>query len=390
MSNNEYVQVDIPSSKALILSSKIKDLHRIDAIFFDCDGVLIDVRESYDATIIETVRFLAKKLMAISVPPFLQLQRAILELRKSGGFNNDWCVSYALLLGIYCYVQNDEKLEPLGFPKIERGKILDGIEHSAKEAKDASNVSISESWQNVSEKIVQLGIRADSSGIVSVERALNDEKYEATLKSAKGILGYPVESSKVGRVFDEMFYGRELFFQKFEIEPEFYDGDGFVEMETPAINQETLNRLITSVGKQNIGIISGRDHISASKTLGSLIKNFESENLFFLGERLHSDVRKGKRTDPLLNKPNPEILIQAMKNLGDIQRCLYVGDSAEDLLMVQRANKIVSRFAFVGVYNLVNFKDEMRSYFLENGADAILPSVNDLPELMNLLGEWKQ
>ncbi len=390
MSRNEYVQVDVPSGKALILSSKIKELHRIDAIFFDCDGVLVDVRESCDATIIETVRVLAQRLMGISVPSSFSLQRAILELKKSGGFNNDWCVSYALLLGIYCYVQNDEELEPLSFPQIKREKILKGIEHSAKESKDASNTSISASWQNVNEKIVQLGKKADSTGIVSVEKTLNDEKYEASVKFAKGLLGYHVESSIVGRVFDEMFYGRELFFQKFEDEPKFYDGVGFVEMETLAINQETLNRLITSVGKQNIGIVSGRDLISAAKTLGSLIKNFESENLFFLMGDPKSDAREGKSTESFLNKPNPEILIQAVKNLGDIQRCLYVGDSAEDLIMVQRANKIVSRFAFAGVYNLGNFKDEMCSYFLENGADAILPSVNDLPELMNVLGEWRQ
>jgi phosphoglycolate phosphatase-like HAD superfamily hydrolase len=93
---------------------------------------------------------------------------------------------------------------------------------------------------------------------------------------------------------------------------------------------------------------------------------------------------------PLLNKPNPEIIIRAVNNTGSFRRCLYVGDSAEDLIMAQRANSIAPKFAFAGVYSSVNFKNKIRSYFLTEGADMIIPSVNTLPEVLREIGEMEK
>ena len=107
MPREGYTQVKVPSGQAWILSPRISDLQKVDMVFFDCDGVLIDVRESYDATTIETVKFLARKLMSIDIPNSLALRRVVLELKRSGGFNNDWDVSYVLLLALYVYLPKE-------------------------------------------------------------------------------------------------------------------------------------------------------------------------------------------------------------------------------------------------------------------------------------------
>jgi phosphoglycolate phosphatase-like HAD superfamily hydrolase len=142
--------------------------------------------------------------------------------------------------------------------------------------------------------------------------------------------------------------------------------------------------------KRKMGIISGRDYISASKTLGSLMNNFEKNNLVFLMDKTSHEATKQEHLKPLPNKPNPEIIIEAAKNMGLFRQCLYVGDSAEDLIMVQRANKIASRFAFAGVYDSVNSKEEIQSHFLSEKADILMPSVNSLPDVLVKIGEIEE
>ena len=45
--------------------SKIEILKKIDAVIFDCDGVLIDVTKSYDLTIIKTTQYVLKHFAEI-------------------------------------------------------------------------------------------------------------------------------------------------------------------------------------------------------------------------------------------------------------------------------------------------------------------------------------
>jgi HAD superfamily phosphatase len=245
-------------------------------------------------------------------------------------------------------------------------------------------------WKRTGEKLLQLGKDADSTGIESVIRILDAEGYGECATSTKKVLGYPVESSVVGRVYDELFYGSELFRLRFGVDPKFSDSKGLVEKETPLVNQETLDLLERRFSRRKLGIISGRDYVSASKTLGSLMKNFEQNNLIFLMDEINHGTTGQNYVQPLLNKPNPEIIIRAVDNTGSFRRCLYVGDSAEDLIMAQRANNIAPKFAFAGVYNSVNFKNEIRSHFLTERADIIIPSVNNLPEVLRKIGEMEK
>jgi len=45
--------------------SKIEKLNQVDAIIFDCDGVLIDITKSYDLAIIKTTQYVLKNLVQI-------------------------------------------------------------------------------------------------------------------------------------------------------------------------------------------------------------------------------------------------------------------------------------------------------------------------------------
>jgi len=82
-----------------------------------------------------------------------------------------------------------------------------------------------------------------------------------------------------------------------------------------------------------------------------------------------------------IGKPEPYGLWRAVRAMGEFRRALYVGDSAEDALMVERARD--ARFEFIGVYGTGYGAREKIAWFRARRAAAILPTVNELPELFD-------
>jgi HAD superfamily phosphatase len=60
-------------------------------IVFDMDGVLVDVSESYRATIVETVKHFTGQTIA---------REMIQEYKNAGGWNNDWALSQKIIADI--------------------------------------------------------------------------------------------------------------------------------------------------------------------------------------------------------------------------------------------------------------------------------------------------
>ena len=80
-------------------------MHRTDNLTYDCvlfdiDGVLVDIRKSYNAAIKETVDYVLKFITGNNSFRTLVTDQIILKFRQSGGFNNDTDTSYAIILAI--------------------------------------------------------------------------------------------------------------------------------------------------------------------------------------------------------------------------------------------------------------------------------------------------
>jgi phosphoglycolate phosphatase-like HAD superfamily hydrolase len=86
-----------------------------------------------------------------------------------------------------------------------------------------------------------------------------------------------------------------------------------------------------------------------------------------------------------LRKPNPYTLTMAAEGLGEQGLVLYVGDSMEDALMAREASKTGREFVFVGVYRYSGLDDLVRDGFLGSGCDIVIPSVNELPSLLEVI-----
>lgn len=303
-------------------------------IIFDIDGTLIDTRESYNKSIKKTVQFLVKYI-DISKENLRKIvsDELIFKFRKSGMFNNDIDTCYALVLSILC-----------GPPK--KSDLLFFIENIA---------------QNASSK-----------GIKSVENYLKDYS-ESRLKQIKKLLKYPgdVNTSIIARVFDEYFYGPQLFKKQHGTNSKYYSGRPLIENDILLAKKSTLKK-ISNMFDMRTGIVSGRSRIAAEYSLKSVFKFFDMKGSVYLEDE--------KRE---MGKPNPSSLIKSVKSFG-VSHAFYVGDSAEDLFMVQRARKISNLdIKLIGVCASNARSNQIRSLFVSNGTSLIVKNINELPNILN-------
>jgi phosphoglycolate phosphatase-like HAD superfamily hydrolase len=303
-------------------------------IIFDIDGTLIDTSESYNKSIKKTVQFIVKYI-DISKENLGKIvsNELIFKFRKSGMFNNDIDTSYALVLSIL-----------FGPPK--KSDLLFFIENIA---------------QNASSK-----------GIKSVENYLKNYS-ESRLKQIKKILRYPgdVNTSIIARVFDEYFYGPQLFKKQHGANSKYYSGRPLIENDILLVTNSTLKK-ISNLFDMRTGIVSGRSRIAAEYSLKSVFKFFDMKGSVYLEDE--------KRE---MGKPDPSALIKSINSFG-VSNAFYVGDSAEDLFMVQRARKISNLdIKLIGVCASNARSNQIRSLFVSNGTSLIVKNINELPNILN-------
>jgi phosphoglycolate phosphatase-like HAD superfamily hydrolase len=373
----------------------LNHLDDVEAVIFDCDGVLIDTRKSYNLTIIQTARFILSQLIGFPFPQRVITPSIIDRLRRSGGFNNDWDSTYVILLYLFsclpkrflerCRQSPREFSERDGDVRQWPAR-LEHLGHQLRGALEKSDLSeVAERMHRGLSRFVE---RADSSGISSLEAVLFTERQPTWKVEArrwfKLLLGYP-ESGAEGLLaitFDEIFYGPDLFQKAHRCRPQFYTGAGAIENEIPIITQATLEQLTDLVGRRNLGIASGRGTLAIKKTLGRLLSYFNPKARVLLeDEELKArDDLEILRVDRA--KPAPYSLLKSARAMKKFTRALYVGDSAEDLIMARRAQAVDARYLFAGVTDHALDPASKRKMFAEAMVDLIVPSVNQLPALL--------
>jgi HAD superfamily phosphatase len=320
------------------LTNKKINFSECEAIIFDIDGVLVDVKKSYDEAIIKTVQFILIKSFNINLAYF-PFQDMISKLRNTGGFNNDIDTAYSIVLIIlYCILIN----------KMNTDKTI-------------------QVFHGILEKL-------DDKGKDSVEKEL--EKI-GNITSITKELRYPSDGDTISTLFNEIFYGPILYKKRFNKEPIYYFDEPLINKDILIIKESTMH-FLSQKFNGNLGLISGRSKIASYFTLNSLIDYFNENACVFLED----ENRK-------FSKPNAFSLHKVFDNLK-LTSALYVGDSIADLLMVENFRKQTTedRIFFCGVYgdgDGQNNKGSMdkKRLLKSNNADVIIRNVNDLPNILN-------
>jgi len=141
-------------SEGIYIDDSVVDvLNEIDAIIFDCDGVLIDITKSYDQAIIKTTQYVLENSAKIN--DSISVDYKIIDgFKSTGGFNDEVDLTYAAIISLIAA----KKLE-----KDQTSFIFDVIKN------------------------------ADSSGISSVEKYLTNQ---VDISDIKKQLSYPAMLTK--------------------------------------------------------------------------------------------------------------------------------------------------------------------------------------------------
>ncbi|MDH5698183.1 MAG: phosphatase, partial [Nitrosopumilus sp.] len=215
--------------------SKIKILEKIDAVIFDCDGVLIDITKSYDLTIIKTTQYVLKHFAHIE--DSIDVDSKIIDgFKATGGFNDEVDLTYAAIISIVAA----KKLE-----KDQTNFIFDVINHS------------------------------DSSGIVSVEKFIENLVEISDIKKQ---LSYPGthHENPLYRIFDQIFYGPELYKKLFNNTSSFSES-GLIERDDVILDDFLIEKLLKKFNSK-IAMVTGRGKESVSYSLKSLLNKFDLNN----------------------------------------------------------------------------------------------------------------
>jgi phosphoglycolate phosphatase-like HAD superfamily hydrolase len=307
------------------------EIQNIDGIIFDCDGVLIDVSNSYDLAIKRTTAYILKEIANIS--KFDPVTSKIIDAFKAtGGFNDEVDLTYAAILSLA----------------------------AANNLKKSGKQFVFEVIKN-----------ADETGIKSVEKFLDNSNADITILKKK--LNYPDRHLKnpLYSIFDQIFYGPDLYFKLFKKNSNFTE-PGLIENDIVLLKKELLDILKKKFGNK-IAIVSGRGIESIRYSLKELLDKFDIKNSLFLEDESRE-----------LAKPSPTSLIRTFKGIGS-SHCLYVGDSMEDFIMAQKATKMGNKITFCGIIGTSKYPEEKKKLFEEKNVKLILNSINLLPKALNLV-----
>ena len=391
----EYVRLRLDKGEAYVRKDSQDQLKRVDAVIFDCDGVLVDIRESYNKTISKTVAYILEALVGWAIPESMISDDLIFLFRKTGGFNNDWDTVYGILMFILCLlplsrlqqlarIARTLSEQPDPFIRLPSIKRVQGSDGESRRLDDKF-------LRKLGDELREFTRLLDMTGVNSV-----DKNLERALGPSRGVVrslkGFFRDRSGVGEgiiatVFEEFFCGSQLFLETHKIRPRFYEGKGMIENEKVIVRPESLDQLVSIFGKPNLGIASGSNIEPARYVLKDILGRFDPKSLVFLDRMKESEreLLKDGAVELSLEKPNPFSLLKASEAFESFTFVVYVGDSMEDVAMADAAAKSNSRFLSAGVYGHSHPQNEIIRCFLESGCDLVFSSVNELPLILGKL-----
>ena len=319
-------------NKELYISDEIiQKIQKFDSIIFDCDGVLVDIRNSYDHAINKTISAIMNELFDDKVGNIVT-SKIHFSLKATGGFNDEVAVVYAIVMTLVA----SKKLN------IEFEKLISDVIHNANES---GINSINNYFTNQNINLTEIKLKLD---------------YENSRKI-----------SYIHRIFNQLFYGPILYQEIFNEKSQFTEKP-LIDLDNIVLDDNLMSKLKNRFGAK-ISTVTGRGNFAFSYSMKNFLNNFDMKNSVFLEDRSLK-----------LAKPNPESLIESISGINS--KCsLYIGDSMEDLMMVEKCKEHGYDVSFCGIYGSSDEPELKYELFQKNNASFILESIKELPKALNLV-----
>jgi len=319
-------------TKEVFISDDISQkIQKFDSIIFDCDGVLVDIRKSYDNAINKTISAIMKELFDDDIGDVVT-SKIHFDLKAVGGFNDEVAVVYAIVMTLVASKESKIKFEEL---------IIDVIDN----ANESGISSIDNYFLNKNINLIKIKSKLD---------------YENSRKK-----------SYIHQVFNQLFYGKSLYEEIFNEKSQFSQTP-LIDLDNIILDDNLMPKLKNRFGKK-ISTVTGRGKFAFSYSMKNFLNDFDMKNSVFLEDR------------PLeMAKPNPQSLIESISGINS--KCsLYIGDSMEDLLMVEKCKESGYDVSFCGIYGSSDEPELKYELFRKNNASFILESIRELPKALNLV-----
>jgi len=319
------------TSELFISDDATQKIQKFDSIIFDCDGVLVDIRKSYDNAINKTIAVIIKELFGDDVSNIVT-SKIHFGLKAAGGFNDEVAVVYAVVMTIVASKKSNVSFEKL---------IIDVISN------------------------------ANESGINSIDDYLINQNIDLTEIKSKLDYNNSRKESYIHKIFNQIFYGSSLYEEIFNEKSQFSE-EPLIDMDDVILDDTLMLTLKNRFGNK-ISTVTGRGKFAFSYSMKEFLQNFDMTHSVFLEDR------------PLnLAKPNPESLIESISGIGS--KCsLYIGDSIEDLMMVEKCRERGYDVSFCGIYGSSDEPKLKYELFQKNNPSFILESIQELPKALNLV-----
>ena len=366
----KYKKIKSENGLIYLREDKLPEIANIDTIVFDCDGVLLDVRNAYNVAIAATTRYIIEAFTGTIIPEELFDSKLNHVYKRTGGFNNDWSHAYAVIMRILAEL-TDKELE--GLDKIA-GESLRYASPRERFDYIAGRFNADIPVDGLYDKLLDFAAKLDESGIRNVDELLLPRVGE-NIKRAFNLRG-KVGESIISTLFEELFAGIDLYRASFGLEPRFVETDkGIVEADEVVIREETLDELESLLGGPRFGVASGSMENTARHALKEIKERFPQRSQYWHDVVDHDSEKLGVDN---LHKPNPYPLVKAAE-LYSPGKVLYIGDTMADYLTAENAG---DKYLFAGVYSCVHSSEEALKGLLEIGSDIVAPTVNDIPLIL--------
>ena len=365
MSINDYLSAMVNDDVVLVKKSSIPRLKLTEQVIFDCDGVLVDCRNSYDVTIKDVVNHFFKP---ISSGDQLISDIEIEKMRYTGLYNNEWDSSFALILYIFGQLSKNQASSIISGLQVKQhtrtSKVIDNgtlLLSFDKFVKGLKNDPIKDAMKYAENSCMSNGTLMELGLLVKLI----------------GLPNKPMESYLVS-LFDSIYYGRELYNKVYCRTSILNREKGLIENEKVMINEKEL-KAFRDLVRSPFLLLTGRSRVGTEHVLGNLTNYFDINSSIFIEDVLRKDYNSGVK----MKKPSATPLLKIANKL----MTLYVGDSSEDVLMAGIARQSSPRISFAGVTGLHEEPNSMVQFFLSSQADIIVRSVVDLVKTYSLIIE---
>ena len=323
-------------------------------IIFDMDGVIIDVSGSYRDVVRQTTRLFFQPARSWeSLPDPLFELSDLAAVKQSGGLNNDWDLTCAVVNLLYSLTTR---------PAIHKSR---------------------EPWQRWQETLKQCDVDRMARFLSAEDQPLATLlKHKSKLKDdfIAGLYTGDVGSGHIiKQIFQEIYLGAELFVSTYKLKPKLYSGDGYILREKVLINPSDL----ADLSRDNmLAIATGRPRAEADYPLAHFDLKKHFNFIYTLDDCLEAEAKtlaeKGKKVS--LSKPNPFMLDAIAEGAGEkFKGYYYVGDMPDD--MIAAAN---SRFGFKSIGITISAPDTLAlaNELNRAGADFLIASFDELKAII--------